>query len=279
MVRKETLKHRLLGEVDPDRSLVCLIGYCLVTGFTGAGQISALCLSDDAADLSRAVVWSAALANVPFQTFNAILMGIALARVASDNYHRRSGLTTTDGQALTSLLSFAFGAFIGGRIGDHVGPKRRVWLFASTVLQGLFCLAGSMVILKSRDPGPIAYNQTDGQWTDVYGFAAIGFTAASIGLQAIAGRRLGHQLGTCCVLTTTLTELVADPGLFKLGFHSPRDIKASAIATLWFGAFCGRCICTQLSSAAALGIAAGLRVIIALLWLFIPGTEPLPLKS
>jgi hypothetical protein len=74
------------------------------------------------------------------------------------------------------------------------------------------------------------------------------------------------------VLTTVWVELVTDPRLFNLRQKViTRDHKLIAAAALFFGAFVGRALLAQIGAAGALGIGAGLRVLIALAWIVIPG--------
>lgn len=172
---------------------------------------------------------------------------------------------------MTSLLSFLFGSFLG-RFGDRVGSKKRWYLVLSTFLQGLFVLGAALSIHWSNDSGPIANpdSRAGEVWTDALGFVAIGFASASVGLQSITAKRLGTALGTCVVLTTTLTELVTEPSLFKLGLAPARDDRFMAIAFLFAGGLTGRAVTAESSSAVALGVAAAVRVIIAASWLIIP---------
>jgi len=73
------------------------------------------------------------------------------------------------------------------------------------------------------------------------------------------------------VLTTVWCELMADPKLFLISRPlTSRDHKILGIAALFVGGFCSRAILQAIGSPASLGIAAGLRVVIALSWFFVP---------
>ena len=77
------------------------------------------------------------------------------------------------------------------------------------------------------------------------------------------------------VLTTVWCELMADPKLFQFRkFVISRDHKLLAIFALFFGGFVGRAVIDAASAAAALGLGAGLRALIAVWWLFVPGKAP-----
>ena len=67
---------------------------------------------------------------------------------------------------------------------------------------------------------------------------------------------------------------MADPKLFKLNrWIISRDHKVIAIFSLFLGGFVGRAIIDAAGSPATLGVGTGMRVLIALWWLFVPGKE------
>jgi len=73
------------------------------------------------------------------------------------------------------------------------------------------------------------------------------------------------------VLTTVWVELLTDPGLFKFNRRvMSRDHRLIAVVALFTGAFAGRAILGRLSTAGALGIGTGFRVLIAFYWLSVP---------
>ena len=77
------------------------------------------------------------------------------------------------------------------------------------------------------------------------------------------------------MLTTVWCELMADPKL--LNFRQrviSRDHKLIAIVALFLGGFVGRAIIDAAGAAATLGVGAGMRLAIALCWLFVPGKAP-----
>lgn len=65
---------------------------------------------------------------------------------------------------------------------------------------------------------------------------------------------------------------MADPKL--LNFRQrviTRDHKLIAIVALFLGGFVGRAIIDAAGAAATLGVGTGMRVVIAIWWLFVPG--------
>ena len=81
----------------------------------------------------------------------------------------------------------------------------------------------------------------------------------------------------CCVLlylsvvlTTLWAELMGDPDLFRRKHVKSRDHRLLAVLAFFLGGMLGRGVLNHIGSAAVYGIATGLRVLIALSWLFIP---------
>lgn len=77
------------------------------------------------------------------------------------------------------------------------------------------------------------------------------------------------------VLTTVWCELMADPRLFDVRhWVVTRDHKLIAALALFVGGFVGRALVDQIGAAGALGVGTGIRVLIALSWVFVPGKAP-----
>ena len=76
------------------------------------------------------------------------------------------------------------------------------------------------------------------------------------------------------VLTTVWCELMADPKLFHLkNIVITRDHKVMGIFALFLGGFVSRAILQSIGSDSSLGIACGVRVLMALSWLFVPAKK------
>ncbi|KAK0203594.1 hypothetical protein DFS33DRAFT_1260338, partial [Desarmillaria ectypa] len=226
-----------------------------------------------------------------FQTGNFAQLAIALARLFEirPGRGRDTSFHMPDKQALTSLIAFNLGASVG-RLGDRIGPHKRIWLIFGTFLQALLTMAASATIYKSNMRS-IADERADPSWTNVLAFACIAFMSASLGVQGILGKRLNTQFTTTSeslplvyitlililfvvVLTTVWVELVTDPQLFNFRkMIKSRDHKLIAAASLFIGAFVGRAILGAIGATAALGIGTGIRVLITLSWIFVPGKK------
>ncbi|KAI0746588.1 hypothetical protein C8Q80DRAFT_1176063 [Daedaleopsis nitida] len=243
----------LMGDVDPMQSTFPLAAYCFMTGFIDSVSFSAI------------FVWCG------FQTGNSVQLALALARLFSGPPGQRdTSFHLADQQALTSVITFILGASLG-RIGDRMGPKTRAWLCLGTMIQALFTMAAALTAWKSGQ-GSVAETRGDPAWTNTLTFVAVGFMSASLGLQGIMGKRVNTQFATTIVLTTVWCELMADPNLFKLRQSViSRDHKLIAIVALFLGGFVGRAIIDAAGAAATLGVGTGMRVLIALWWLFVPG--------
>ncbi|KAI9459168.1 hypothetical protein BJY52DRAFT_1266720 [Lactarius psammicola] len=250
-IRRGGLRDFLMTEVDPDRSTIPLAAYCFMTGWIDVVSFSAI------------FVWCA------FQTGNTLQLAIALARLFQGSPgHRDTTFHLPDKQALTSVLTFIFGAFLG-RIGDRIGAKTRIWLFFGTIFQALLTMGGAIALWQTHQ-GSVASERDEPSWSKAGTYACLGLISASMGLQGIMGKRVNTQFTTTIVLTTVWCELMADPKLFAPRYLISRDHKIFAIAALFIGGFCSRAILQAIGSPASLGIGAGLRVVIALSWFFVP---------
>lgn len=243
------LKTHMLAEVDGEQATAPLTAYCFMTGFIDAVTFSAI------------FVWCA------FQTGNSVQLALALARLFNGQHDRTFHIA--DRQALCSVLTFIFGAFIG-RLGDKLGCKTRLWLSLGTFIQALFTAAAAIAIWQSHQ-GSVADARANPAWTNVASFVCVGFMSASMGLQGIMGKRVNTQFTTTVVLTTTWCELMADPKLFDIRrIVISRDHKILAIVSLFLGGFIGRVLIDIVGSAGTLGIGAGIRLLICVWWAFVP---------
>lgn len=108
-------------------------------------------------------------------------MALAVARLFSGPHPRSYTFHIPDRQALVSLLSFLVGTSIG-RIGDRIGPQRRIWLCISTLAQAGCLMAAALCCLYSRE-ADVAESRGDPSWANPLGLAALGFCSASLGIQ------------------------------------------------------------------------------------------------
>ncbi|KAH6891869.1 hypothetical protein BKA70DRAFT_1119340 [Coprinopsis sp. MPI-PUGE-AT-0042] len=241
-------KDYLMMEIDSNDATGPLAAFCFMTGYIDVVSFSAI------------FVWCG------FQTGNFAQLALAIARLwegteESKIFHK------ADQQALCSLFAFMAGAYLG-RIGDKIGPKKRVWLMLGTFIQALLTMAGAIAFWKSGQTD-LGTSRANPAWTNALSFVGLAFISASLGLQGVLGKRMNTAFGTTIVLTTVWVELMTDPGLFNLRKRVvSRDLRLIAASTLFLGAFVGRAILAPLGYAGTLGVAVGFRVLIAISWGF-----------
>ncbi|PIL24596.1 hypothetical protein GSI_12480 [Ganoderma sinense ZZ0214-1] len=221
----------------------------------------------DVVSCSTVFVWAG------FQTGNTVQLSIALARLLQPNRGPTS-FRLSDQHALTSLTCFFAGSFLG-RIGNHLGDTTRAWLVLGTFVQTLFTMAAALTAWQSgRASVSPSIAPTEAAWTGATTFVALGFMSASMGLQAIMGKRMNTEYASTVVLTTVYSELVAQKDLFTIHRRViSRDHRALSIALLFLGDFSGRAIVQTAGAPTALGVGAGIRLIITIWWLFVPRKE------
>ncbi|EAU81393.2 hypothetical protein CC1G_05223 [Coprinopsis cinerea okayama7 len=228
---ESTWMQYLMTDVDPKESTGPLAAFCFMTGYMLSGRYLAI-----------ARLWE----GTP----------------GSTHFHR------ADQQALCSLIAFNAGSFLG-RIGDKIGPQKRLWLVLGTFIQALLTMAGAIAFWKSGQ-NDLADTRAIPAWSNVLSFVGLAFISASLGLQGVLGKRLNTAFGTTIVLTTVWVELMTDPSLFNLRQKViSRDLRLIAASSLFLGAFIGRAILAQIGYAGTLGVAVGLRVLISIAWAFV----------
>ncbi|KAH7096365.1 hypothetical protein BKA62DRAFT_512954 [Auriculariales sp. MPI-PUGE-AT-0066] len=324
--RTSRVVAHLRSNVDPQRSVWPLAGFCFMTGFT------------DAVTYTTAFVWAA------FQTGNTIQLSLALGRLVSPS-GQEPRFQPSDGQAICSLLSFLLGSALGHFAnletiltnGDakappswrnSFGPKRRAWLILGTLLTSLLTMAAALcawasaketgrgglrlsnvptylVLTNSEFVDTLPISKDAPLWGDATGFVVVGFLSCSMGLQAVMATGIDSAFATSVVLTGIWVQLVSDPvwlapkleafwPLTKttskprptsplLSSTSPAPSsptliqtaplpalpsRALAIFALFVGGFVGRVLLgSSLGVAGTIGIGAGLRLVVAALWI------------
>ncbi|KAM0751261.1 hypothetical protein T439DRAFT_301192 [Meredithblackwellia eburnea MCA 4105] len=244
--RRLSISAYLQKELNGEDATLQLTWACFLTGFTSAVTFTAC------------YIWCG------FQTGGTIQLGLALARLFSGPKPRTFEFEQPDRQALVSLLSFLIGTALG-RLGDRIGPKKRVWLFSATMAQALCLMAAALTAWKSGESS-FANSRAGPSWITPLGLTALGFASASLGIQGIIGKRLNTQFATCVVLTTIWVELINDPKLFVAKHVKSRDHKAGAVLMLFIGGIIGRALVDTIGAAGTFGIAAGFRVLSAVWW-------------
>ncbi|ORY54147.1 hypothetical protein BCR35DRAFT_355931 [Leucosporidium creatinivorum] len=246
------LSSYVMEEIEPDQTLMQFAGYCLLTGLTSAPVFSAC------------YIWPG------FQTGGFVQLSLAVARLFSA-HPRDFRFEIADRQALTSLLCFLLGTSLG-RLGDKIGPKRRVWVTGATLFQALLVMAAALCIHYSGEPS-LATSRGQPSWYSALGLAGIGFASASLGLHGIVSKRINSQFGTAIVLTTVWVELICDPKLFVMKAVKTRDHRLIACVGLFLGGLFGAALTHTIGAPGTFGVAAGVRVLSAVSWFIVPSKK------
>ncbi|KAL5513508.1 hypothetical protein ACEPAH_3907 [Sanghuangporus vaninii] len=239
----------LMEDVHPDRVTFVLWCFCFMSGFINSVPFAAVLL------------WCG------FQTGNTVQLAVAVGRFMTSSDVNFTFIKA-DQQALVSLLSYLVGGYMA-RYGDRMGSNTRAWLTLGTLLQALLTMAAALTIWKSGEPST-AMSRGGDSWENALSFVSLAFVSASMGLQGVMARRISSHFGATVVLTTLWSELISDPGLWKFGYVKSRDHRVLAVLAFFLGGMLGRGLLNHTGSASLFGVATGLRVLIALLWLFVP---------
>jgi uncharacterized membrane protein YoaK (UPF0700 family) len=153
-------------------------------------------------------------------TGNVVFLGFAAAGVPGFSVAR----------ALVSLVGFAVGAILGGRLGVAMaGMARRYWLLTVAIVEAGLCFVAAWVAvgydMNTLTPAPTLY-------------ALIVLTAVAMGLRNATVRHLAVPDLTTTVLTLTLTGMAADSTL--AGGRNPRlGRRLAAVLAIFAGSAVG----------------------------------------
>ncbi|KAF7357382.1 Aldedh domain-containing protein [Mycena sanguinolenta] len=128
--------------------------------------------------------------------------------------------------------------------GDRIGPHERIWLMLTTLVNVLLIMTAALVIWSSGQSS-VAAMRGDPSWTNALTFVVLAFRSASLGVQGIVGKRLNTQF-TSTIILTTIWLIAAACGA-------------------------GRTLATRIGAAGALAVGAGIRALITLAWIVVPG--------
>lgn len=238
------LRSSLTADVNREWADVILILCYLMTGLLDSASIS---------------IWGS---FVSMQTGNTVYIGLGLAAPSEGNRWIKS---------LTSLACFCVGSFVFSRFHRFFSPKRRWVLCVSFTVQLLFIVAAAAIVTF----GP-AGGGDEITWNVLVPIALVAFQSCG---QAVTSRALKYNALTSVVLTSIYCDLFSDADLFKL--HNPeRNRRVGAPVMLLVGAIIGgKFAHTSFGIAGALWMAAGLKLVAVVAWIFWPAEpteEPQP---
>jgi uncharacterized membrane protein YoaK (UPF0700 family) len=152
-------------------------------------------------------------------TGNIVFLGFAVVGIP--------GLSV--GRSLTSLVAFAVGAALGGRLASYIAVRRRRWLVVAAAIEGGLLFAAAFVSIGSDVPTASPSGRL---------YLIIILTALAMGLRNATVRRLAVPDLTTTVLTLTVTGLAADSSF--AGGNNPRLVRrAAAVFSMFAGAAVG----------------------------------------
>ncbi|KKF97122.1 putative membrane protein [Ceratocystis platani] len=243
--------ERLFDDIDPRYSDMPVLMCCTMTG------------------LCDAVVFNAAGVFVGMQTGNTIFLALGAAHLPP----LESQLWV---KAIVSIGAFWAGCFTFSQF-RHVGPKRKLTLAANFLLQAVFMLAVAIITQTGAIPQfrrsaisphvALHNGEHDSSWIVLLPVALLAF---QFGGQVVSSRVLGFNEVPTSVLTSLYCDLMSDPKLFApLGKNEKRNRRVCAMVMLLIGGILGGWL--QRSSGGmppAIWAAGGLKIIIAVAWLF-----------
>ncbi|KAJ5692199.1 hypothetical protein N7462_001622 [Penicillium macrosclerotiorum] len=180
---------------------------------------SELLLLSFATGIQDAAAWPDYACFASNQTGNALFLAIAAANLHHNAYSVPN--------IAVSLALFVAGALVFGQLGHALGPRRRVWLLASNVVQ----TALVFVALLVQTAGPV---RRDGPAA----MSVIACLAFSSGAQVAMSRGLGVPEITTAMATAAFVDVVVDPGLGRLR-NRGRTRRVLFLMMLTAGCFVG----------------------------------------
>ncbi|KAH8825258.1 hypothetical protein DL96DRAFT_1737862 [Flagelloscypha sp. PMI_526] len=238
VAHKSTIREYFSADVDTNQCNLALSILTFLTGWL------------DAITLSSIFVW------VGFQTGNFTQLAVAVARLWEGPPSTRDiTFQVADQQALTAVLSFNIG-IVFGRVGDSIGAKKRIWLFATTLVQCTMTTTACIALWKSGEQS----------------IPDSCLMSANLGMQGVMAKRLNTQFGTSLVLTTVMVETMGDPKIWHRS-NPGRTQRLLALFSLFLGGFVSRALLPYAGAAGCLGIATGLKFFVTVFWLVVPSAS------
>lgn len=194
----QSIQTRATDSISHEDSTIPLAWQALLTGLV------------DALIYSRSQIWTG------FQTGNMVQFSQNIAQYMLPDAERFPLLTL---ERALSVISFIFGSFIGGKLGDRFGHSKRGWVAFSAFLQSclLFGAAGILLSLPEDAMPTIHY------WPPI-----IVMTSLSMGMQSVSAQKLSSPaFATTVAFTATLTQIASDPFLFHLSLAPIEQARAS----------------------------------------------------
>ncbi|KGO38162.1 Protein of unknown function DUF1275 [Penicillium expansum] len=235
------LSTSLKAELEPQHADLLLFACCLTSG------------------LVDSTIYRAYNTFVSMQTGNTIFVGLG----ASHQNLRPYGWA----RSLTSIGCFILGSFIFARLHRVLGPRRRVSLILSFLLQASIILLTAGLVQGGAVSSTLAGkgSQTAPPWDQEVPIVLLSIQAAG---QIVASRALGYNEIPTVVITSLLCDLMSDPQLFLIR-NVKRDRRIIAFVLTLVGAIVGGWV-TKVTGGVApiLWLSAGIKGLLVLAWAF-----------
>jgi uncharacterized membrane protein YoaK (UPF0700 family) len=178
------------------------------------------------------------------QTGNTVLLAIGLSGLVTDAFD-------IDNIAV-SLGFFLLGAWVAGQFGNVVGPRRRIWLIVSSIIQTAMVWATAVIQYCT------VYERTG-----LRAFLVLGLLAFSASSQVAMARGLKITEITTAMATAAYVDWLIDPRLFAK-HNRGRNRRIAFLLMLAAGTFAGAYANKGISSAFALMLSAILKTVITI---------------
>ncbi|KAF4214594.1 hypothetical protein CNMCM8980_002741 [Aspergillus fumigatiaffinis] len=213
------------------------------------------CLSSGLVD---STLYNAYNTFVSMQTGNTIFVGLG----ASNQNLKPYGWA----RSLTSIGCFVIGCFLFAWLSRLLGPKRRGTLVLSFFLQVAMLVITASLVQSGVIAGiPSNPASSETHWNQEAPIVLLSIQSAG---QIVASRALGFNEIPTVVITSLLCDLVSDPKLFLLR-NEKRDRRVVAFVLTLVGAIAGGWITKGTHDISpVLWIAAGLKLMISVSWIF-----------
>jgi uncharacterized membrane protein YoaK (UPF0700 family) len=175
------------------------------------------------------------------QTGNTVLLAIGVSGLAPNAFSFQN--------IAISLSLFILGGWVAGQTGNAVGPRRRLWLLLSSLLQTAMVWAAVAIqyTVPVRKSGAASY-------------VVLSLLAFSSAAQVAMARSLKITEITTAMATAAYVDLLIDPNLYGPKNRS-RNRRAIFLVMLAGGSFAGAFANRAVDSAFALMIAAAIKTV------------------
>ncbi|KAH7132623.1 hypothetical protein B0J11DRAFT_522148 [Dendryphion nanum] len=166
---------------------------------------------------------------IGMQTGNTIILALSTASLPKTSPHAAA-------TSLTSLGSFLVGAYITLLLSRHCNKHSRFFLSLCFFSQALLLILGALLATFHLVP-----EDQDGTGTQLYDIkilTAVPPLAFQFGMQMATARILGFSELPTNVLTSSYTDLMGDPDLFRWGWNKKRDRRLASVVLMMAGGIC-----------------------------------------